>query len=104
MFQAESCANMEAQTEPDNGGIPRPTLGLIQESIQTALDTLRASWVAFEGELAGVVTKLESASDAESLTVIKVWYGAACREWQDVAEHVAEIDHLPVETAKRQIG
>ena len=37
-FQAESCANMEAQTDPDNGGIPRPTLSLIQESIQTALN------------------------------------------------------------------
>ena len=29
---------MEAQTDPDNGGIPRPALSLIQEGIETALN------------------------------------------------------------------
>ena len=38
MFQAESVANMDAQTGPDNGGIPRPTLSLIQEGIEAALN------------------------------------------------------------------
>lgn len=74
------------------------------EGIAHALDTLRATWVAFEGELEGVITKLESAEDAASLTVCHTWYLAACNEWQDVAEHVAEISHLPVKTEKRQIG
>lgn len=74
------------------------------ESIARALDTLRATWIAFEGELEGVIAKLESAEDAAGLTVSHTWYAAACREWQDVAEHVAEIGHLPVKTEKRQVG
>lgn len=74
------------------------------ESIARALDTLRDTWITFEGELEGTIAKLESAQDSASLTVSHVWYTAACKEWQDVAEHVAEISHLPVKTEKRQIG
>ncbi|MGN6275100.1 MAG: alpha-pore-forming cytotoxin subunit MakE [Solirubrobacterales bacterium] len=74
------------------------------ESIARALDSLRTTWVAFEGELAGVIAKLDKAEDAAGLTTSHVWYAAACNEWQDVAKHVAEITDLPVETDKRQIG
>jgi cell division protein FtsB len=74
------------------------------EHIASALDALRTTWVVFEGELKGVIAKLESAADAAGLTVAHTWYASACHEWQDVADHVAEISHLPVETEKRQIG
>ncbi|MGN6255612.1 MAG: alpha-pore-forming cytotoxin subunit MakE [Solirubrobacterales bacterium] len=74
------------------------------ESIGHALDALRTTWVVFGGELKGVIEKLESASDAASLTAAHTWYIAACHEWQDVADHVAEITNLPVATDKRRIG
>lgn len=72
--------------------------------IEDALDALRTTWTLFDGELEGVVQKLEEASDAEGLAASRAWYEAACKEWEIIARHVREISGLPVTTERRQIG
>lgn len=72
--------------------------------IQAALNALRTTWTLFDGELEGVVDKLEDAADAKALIVSKAWYEAACIEWQLIAEHVASITGLPTSTTKVRVG
>jgi predicted nucleic acid-binding Zn-ribbon protein len=52
----------------------------------SALSKLRTQWGVFEGELQGVLKKLESAEDSISVIVQGVFTSAALKEWQEAAE------------------
>lgn len=54
--------------------------------ITTALEALQTTVGSIRQEADGVVDKLSSATNSEQLILEKVWFEAACNEWQDILE------------------
>jgi predicted nucleic acid-binding Zn-ribbon protein len=73
-------------------------------NIEGALDDLRSTWSTLDGELANVIDQLEKAQKADDLVLIEAWYDSACGEWSQVAEHVAALEGLVVQSTVVQIG
>jgi multidrug resistance efflux pump len=74
------------------------------DDIESALDRLATSWTVLNGELGGVIAKLQAATSAADLIVSQAWYSAACIEWKLVVGHVAELGGLEISTSRVKIG
>ena len=72
--------------------------------IENALDSLRTGWTALDGELDGVIAKLQAATSAADLIVSQAWYTAACTEWNLIVSHVADLTGRQIETSRVRIG
>ncbi|QIG92467.1 MULTISPECIES: alpha-pore-forming cytotoxin subunit MakE [unclassified Bradyrhizobium] len=72
--------------------------------IENALDSLRTGWTALDGELGGVIAKLQAATSAADLIVIQAWYTAACTEWNLIDSHVADLTGRQIDTSRVRIG
>ncbi len=74
-------------------------------SIDTALDSLRATWSTLGGELANTLAELGSATlDTDQVAVSHAWFDAACLQWSQVASHVTTLAALPLTTSRRRVG
>lgn len=74
------------------------------DNIETALDSLRTSWTTLDGELAGVIAKLQAATSAAYLVVSQAWYDAACNEWTLIVDHVADLGGREITTSRVRVG
>ncbi|WP_338689169.1 MULTISPECIES: alpha-pore-forming cytotoxin subunit MakE [unclassified Bradyrhizobium] len=72
--------------------------------IENALDSLRTGWTALDGELGGVIAKLQAATSAADLIVSQAWYTAACTEWNLIDSHVADLTGRQIDTSRVRIG
>jgi multidrug resistance efflux pump len=62
------------------------------------LDTVRTSWDAFFQEMDDVITKITHAQDAKSIIVEKVWFTAACNEWDLIVTGTQGLIGVPLST------
>ncbi len=69
----------------------------------TALSKLRTQWGVFQGELKGVVDKLEKAEDAISVIVQGVFTSAALNEWQEATTTANALVNRKIETTSKTL-
>jgi hypothetical protein len=62
------------------------------------LDTVRTSWDAFFQEMGDVISKIASAQDARTIIVEKVWFTAACNEWDLIVTGAQGLIGVPLKT------
>lgn len=73
-------------------------------NINSALDSLRISWIVLNGELNGVLQQLGSATSAADTVVIQAWYDSACLQWNLIVDHVASLSNQQISTTRVMIG
>jgi hypothetical protein len=68
-----------------------------------ALSDFRTSWAIFQGELNGVLTKLEAAEAALSTIVEGAFTQAAANEWADATTFAQGLANAPVQVAVKEL-
>ncbi|HEU4777226.1 MAG TPA: HBL/NHE enterotoxin family protein [Telluria sp.] len=68
-----------------------------------ALSDFRTSWAVFQGELQGVLTKLEAAESSLSTMVQGAFTAAAGAEWADATAFAQSLANAPVNVATKQL-
>ena len=63
---------------------------------EQSLDTVRTQWEQFYKELAGVIHKIEEATNADRIIVEKAWFNGACKEWALVIKDAQDTATLAV--------
>jgi hypothetical protein len=62
------------------------------------LDEVRTSWDAFFQEMGDVIAKIANAQDAKTIIVQKVWFTAACNEWNLIVTGAQGLIGVPLRT------
>lgn len=68
-----------------------------------SLSDFRTSWTVFQGELQGVLSKLQSAEAALSTIVEGALTQAASKEWADATQFAQSLANAPVQVAVKQL-
>ncbi len=68
-----------------------------------ALSDFRTSWNVFQGELKGVMDKLEKAESSLSVLVSSTWTAAAQKEWDDATTFAQSLADAPVQVVEKQL-
>lgn len=66
--------------------------------ISTSLDSLRVNWNVLGGNLSNTLTKVQNAQTAKDAMVGKIWFDAACVQWQEIIPHSQNLDNRSVTT------
>ncbi|XXR86601.1 hypothetical protein WME96_35325 [Sorangium sp. So ce406] len=74
------------------------------DGIEEALDSLRASWTALDGELANVVDEVRRATSSQQVIVSQAWYDSASSELALVVQHVDGIRDPDISTRRVTIS
>jgi hypothetical protein len=69
----------------------------------STLSKLRTQWAVFQGELQGVVAKLEKAEDAISVIVQGVFTSAAIKEWNEATDSANALANRKIEISSKTL-
>ncbi|PIE35137.1 hypothetical protein CSA56_05400 [candidate division KSB3 bacterium] len=73
-------------------------------NLTESLSALRVEWDVFNGELTGVIQKVQSAKTAADVAVQGAWFLAACKEWEAVSAFVINLQQRQISTSRIQVS